>query len=41
MIYLGIARKIYIKVDPVYPRCSARGSVVEGEQKAIWVVPSS
>ena len=41
VIYLRIACNIYIKVNPVYPRCSSRRSVVEGEQKAIWVVSSS
>ena len=40
VINLGIACSFYISIDPVYPRSYATRSIVPGELRGIWVLPS-
>ena len=37
---LGIISNFYISVDSVCPESCARGSIVVGELRGIWVLPS-
>ena len=39
-INIGIACNFYISIDSVYPGTSARRSIVAGELREIWVIPS-
>ena len=40
VINIGIACHFYISIDPVYSRSYARRSIVAGELRGIWVLPS-
>ena len=40
VINLGIVSNLYISIDPVHPGPCARESIVTGELRGIWVLPS-
>ena len=40
VINLSIVSNLYLSIDPVHLRPYARGSIVTGELRGIWVLPS-
>ena len=40
VINLAIGSNFYISIDPVYPGVCARGYIVAGEIREIWILPS-
>ena len=40
VINVGIVNNFYFSIDPVYLGSCARGSIVAGELRGIWVLPS-
>ena len=39
LINHDIVSNLYIAIDPAYPGSCARGSIVVGEVRGVWVLP--